>query len=150
MQQTPVQFLSWDAGQDNKVCFVSKQAEEGSHLPPALASVHPGGCSDPVLRGGGQPAAHRTLSTCRPRASVSEPRAGRRTHDLGSAPLSRLKMCQPEGAESPFHSSSRPPHSAPKPACLPGSLAGPDHPGQSHSDHAPPRPGSPESMLTVI
>ena len=119
------------AGQDNKVCFVSKQAEEGSPLPPVWASVHPGGCSGSVLRGGGQPAAHRTLSACRPRVSVSEPRASWGTHDSGPAPLSRLKVCQPEGAESPFHSSSRPPPSAPKPSCLPGSLAGLDHPGQS-------------------
>lgn len=118
----------------------NKQNKEPSA--PCVGLGPPGGCSGSVLRGGGQPAAHRTLSTCRLRVNISEPRAGRGTHGLGSAPLSRLKVCQPEGAESPFHSSSRPPHSAPKPTCLPGSLAGPDHPDQSHSDHAPPRPGS--------
>lgn len=105
------------AGQDNKVCFVSKQAE-GSPLPPAVALVHPGGCRGSVLRGG-QPAARRTLSACRPRVSVSEPRAGRGTHDSGPAPPSRLKVCQPERAEPPFHSRCRPPPSAQKPTCLP-------------------------------
>lgn len=87
------------AGQDNKVCFVSKQAEEGSPLPPVWASVHPGGCSGSVLRGGGQPAAHRTLSACRPRVSVSEPRASWGTHDSGPAPLSRL-VCASRGCRT--------------------------------------------------
>lgn len=93
-------------GQDNKVCFVSKQAGEGSPLPPALASVPPGAARAPSCDLG-QPAAPSALSACRPRVRVSGLSVNCGTHDALPAPQAGSKARWPEGAELPFHSSSR-------------------------------------------
>ena len=93
-------------GQDNKVCFVSKQEGKGSPLPPALASVPLGGCNGSVLRSGAASCPQRPLCL---QTQSEGLRAQRKSGHprRGASARAGSKACWPEGAELPFHSSSR-------------------------------------------